>query len=423
MPDRKPHPGLKEVKKIYQNLEVEPVDLKEGRIKVINKYFFRRDLSFLKGGWRLTENGRPIKFGNLPELEIEPQGSREIALDIEKPELEAGEEYHLLITFHLMEPRPWAEPGHLVAWDQFKMPYDVPEKEPGSTSNLPALEAEENAERVIVKGKDVKAVFDKESGALESFVYKGRELVAGPLLPNFWRAPTDNDRGNFMPMRQGVWRDAGRDRNVNRVKVKKPGPSTVKVTVDSVLSAGASTYRTLYTVTGDGRIKVENDFRPGAGLPNLPRVGMQMKIPGRYNTMIWFGRGPHESYRDRKAGAMIGLYKGKVKELIHNYSYPQENGNRTDVRWVTFTDENGAGVKATGMPLLNASAWPYTQENLEEATHTYELEYTDEITVNLDYKQMGVGGDNSWGARPHPQFRLTPRPYSYSFVLEPTGID
>ncbi len=422
MPDRKPHPGLKEVKKIYQDIEVEPVDLKAGRIKVINKHFFR-DLSFVKGGWRLTENGRLIKFGDLPKLDIGPWSSRELTLNIEKPELEEGKEYHLLLIFHLMENRPWAKREHLLAWEQFKMPYDVPEDEPADLACMPALEVADNADRVVIKGDDIKVVIGKEIGALESLVYKDRELIAGPLLPNFWRAPTDNDRGNFMPLRQGVWRDAGKDRNVTGVKVKHADPAQVTVTIDSVLSAGTSAYRTVYTVTGDGRTKVENEFRPSAGLPNLPRVGMQMQVPAEFNTMYWFGRGPHESYSDRKEGAIVGRYTGKVEELVHDYSYPQENGNRTDVRWVKFTDENGAGLLAIGMPLLNVSAWPYTQENLEEAVHTYELEYTGDITVNLDYKQMGVGGDNSWGALPHSQFRLQPRPYKYGFILVPTGIE
>ena len=422
MPDRKPHPALYEVKKFYQNIEVEPVDLKAGRVIVRNKHFFR-DLSFVKGRWRLAENGRNIKFGDLPELNIGPQSEKEITIDIEKPELEEGAEYHLLFAFHLMEKTQWADLGHLMAWDQFKMPYDVPQAGDEENSGLPAIEAHEADGKIVVKGDGLKITIGRKTGALESFNYKGRELLAGPLLPNFWRAPTDNDRGNFMPVRQGVWKDAGKDRNVTDVKVEQASPSRVRVTVDSKLSAGASTFRTVYTLTGDGKIKVENDFRPSAGLPNLPRVGMQMKVPGRYNTMQWFGRGPHESYSDRKWGAIVGVYEGKVKDLIHHYSYPQENGNRTDVRWVKFTDDDGVGLKACGMPLLNVSAWPYTQEALEEATHTYELDYTEDITVNLDHKQMGVGGDNSWGALPHSQFRLPAQPYSYTFTLAPTGTD
>jgi beta-galactosidase len=146
---------------------------------------------------------------------------------------------------------------------------------------------------------------------------------------------------------------------------------------------------------------------------------MQMAMPEEFNVMTWYGRGPQESYWDRKTGAAVGVYSGRVEEVIHDYVRPQENGNRTDVRWVALTNKDGAGLLAVGMPLLNVSAWPYTMWDLERARHVHELPRRDSITVNLDYKQMGVGGDNSWGARTHPEYTLPAGPYSYSFRLRP----
>jgi beta-galactosidase len=151
----------------------------------------------------------------------------------------------------------------------------------------------------------------------------------------------------------------------------------------------------------------------------LPRFGMQMAVPSRLDKLTWLGRGPHETYWDRKTGAAFGLYSGPVAENIHTYVRPQENGNKSDVRWMALTDDDGVGLIAVGMPTIDISAWPYTMADIEKATHIHELPRRDTITVNLDYKQMGVGGDNSWGARTHPEYTLPAKPYEYSFRLTP----
>jgi beta-galactosidase len=199
----------------------------------------------------------------------------------------------------------------------------------------------------------------------------------------------------------------------------------VAVTVFYVLPAGMSRQTIKYTVYGNGDVVVTNDFVAGMeGLPDLPRFGMQMAIPGGFKNFKWYGRGPHESYWDRKTGAAVGQYSGQVKDLIHTYIRPQECGNRTDVRWMTLTDETGAGWLAVGDSLLSVSAWPFSQDDLERAEHTFELRHRKDITVNLDLKQMGVGGDNSWGARPHEPYTMPAASYSYSFRLTPlSGLE
>jgi beta-galactosidase len=146
---------------------------------------------------------------------------------------------------------------------------------------------------------------------------------------------------------------------------------------------------------------------------------MQMGIPGEFRTMTWFGRGPQENYADRRTGAAVGLYSGRVDDLIYPYLEPQENGNRTEVRWVTFTNPAGFGLRATGLPLLCVSAWPYEMAELERVKHPYQMRRSPNLTLNLDYRQMGVGGDDSWGALPHPEYRLPARPYHYRFRLSP----
>jgi len=225
-----------------------------------------------------------------------------------------------------------------------------------------------------------------------------------------------------MPIRLGVWRTASKDRTVKSVTAEQLKPQVVRITAHIVLPPGDSDYYSTYTIYGSGDVTVKNDLIPESlKIPEMPRFGMQMAIPGRFNTMTWYGRGPHETYWDRKTGAAVGLYSGRVEELIHDYVRPQENANRTDVRWVALTDKEGLGLLAVGMPLLSVSAWPYTMEDLESAKHIHELPRRDTVTVNLDYKQMGVGGDDGWSekARPHPEYRLPVKTYTYSFRLQP----
>ena len=176
----------------------------------------------------------------------------------------------------------------------------------------------------------------------------------------------------------------------------------------------------VYTVYGTGDIIIDSNFAPhGDDIPMLPRLGMQMAVPARFDNLTWFGRGPQENYWDRKTGAALGIYTGNVNEIIHRYVRPQENANRSDVRWMALTDPNGVGLVAVGMPTIDISAWPFTMQDLEQAKHIHEPAPGENITVNLDYRQMGVGGDDSWGARTHPEYTLPAGPYRYRLRLMP----
>jgi beta-galactosidase len=417
LPDRTPHPTILEVKKVYQYVKVEPVSLEAGRVRVRNKYLFR-DLSFLRGAWQLEEDGAVIQSGALPRLTTRPGASQELTLGVTRPRTKPGAEYFFKVTFALASGEPWAAKGHVVAWDQFQMPYTLP-PEPMLTAAPPAVRLTESADAFTVTGANFSARFGRRSGALESYEFGGRALLSGALTPNFWRAPTDNDRGNGMPKTLGVWRDAGRRRVVTSVSAEQPAPHAVRVTALSTLPAGDSKYTNVYTVSGDGSIEVESSFTPNGDVPELPRFGMQLRVPGEFATVEWFGRGPQENYWDRNSGAAVGRYKMPVEELFFPYIEPQESGNRTDVRWVSFTDRAGFGLKAVGLPLLYFSAWRFPMEELERHKHPNEIVRSEDVTVNLDYRQMGVGGDDSWGAWPHKEYRLPARPYEYRFQLEP----
>ncbi|MFL6332542.1 MAG: glycoside hydrolase family 2 TIM barrel-domain containing protein [Pyrinomonadaceae bacterium] len=419
--DRRTQPELEEVKKVYQFVKVEPIDLNAGRLRVRNKHLFA-DLSYAEGSWELAEDGKVIQRGKLPRLRTPAGQSEEVTLPVRRSAVnKSGAEYFLKVTFALAADAPWAKRGHVVAWDQFELT-------PAHLSvidtklNIPDLNVEETADAVVLRGPRFLARIGKASGALEAYEAGGRSLLAGPLAPNYWRAPIDNDRGNQMAKRLGVWRTAAAERKVTNVSVERLGSASTRVTAEATLPPEGSKARTSFTVYGNGVIEVESALSPAAGAPELPRVGMQALIPGEFRNVEWYGRGPQETYWDRRTGAAVGIYRSNVDELWTPYVEPQENGNRTDVRWVTFTNASGAGLRATGLDQpIYFSAWPFRMSELERAKHSAEIEMSKEITVNLDHLQMGVGGDDSWGAQPHKEYRLPAKPYVYKFRLEPVG--
>ncbi len=441
-PDRDPEPELYEVKKVYQYIKVEPIDLANGKVSIHNKYDFL-SLDFVDILWDLTVDDEVIQKGSLPKISLPPKQKQEVTIPFRKPDLKPGTEYWLRIFFALADNALWADKGHIVAWDQFKLPFEPPAVQTDNIENMPEVKFN-TARNITVTGKDFKLTiggknqwFKNQRGAITSFIYKGTELVASPLIPNFWRVPLDNDLEMQwdryfviglagVPYRSSIWRWAGQFRMVESVKAQQLNPQVVRITVDAKLIPGIEAgCRIIYTIYGSGDVIVETFFDPAGNkkLPELPRFGMQMAIPNQFSTLTWYGRGPHENYCDRKTGAAVGIYSGEVADLTHNYVRPQENANRTDVRWVALTNQNGFGLLAVGMPLLSISAWPYTMEDLERALHINDLPQRNTITVNLDYMQMGVGGDDGWGKRPHPQYRLPARPYSYSFRLQPYAPD
>jgi beta-galactosidase len=246
------------------------------------------------------------------------------------------------------------------------------------------------------------------------------ELISSGPRPNFWRAPTDNDRGNGFPERCAPWKTASGNWRVTSSTVESKGSAEVEVRIEGEFPDVGGANSVSYKVFGSGDIVVEHAFTPGEGeLPELPRFGMQMVAPGGFETVTWYGRGPHESYWDRKAGARVGVYSGTVDEQFVDYSEPQENGNKTDVRWVSLTNAEGVGLLVVGEPLIAFSAHHYTTEDLETAKHSFEMEYRQDITFNIDMGQTGVGGDTSWGARTHDEYTLWPEPMSYSFRIRP----
>jgi len=421
-PDRKPHPAMWECKKIQQPVEAEAVDVSNGIIRILNRYDFT-DLSIIDISWELTEDGKVIQQGTLPKLFIPPHESEIVTVPFKVPEpLKPGAEYWLTIRYKLSRDTPWAERGYEIGWTQFKIPLEVPPGPAVKVSSMSPLKLEEEDDEIKVSGKNFSLTFDKRDGCLTSLIYEGLNIIKkGPLL-NVWRAPTDNDAPRLAPM----WRNAGLNRlkhTVREVKSEKISDQLVHVSVSTSLCTPEEIERFkcnyLYKIYGSGDIIVEVDVDPASGLPSsLPRIGLQLTLPGGFENIAWFGRGPHENYWDRKEGAQIGVYSGTVDEQYVPYIKPQENGNKTDVRWVSLTNNLGIGLLAVGMPLMEFSAHHYTIEDFEKAKHTHELKRREDITLNLDYRQSGLGG-GSCGPDTLPQYLVKPEHVRFSVRLKP----
>ena len=267
-----------------------------------------------------------------------------------------------------------------------------------------------------------------QNGALASIKYNGREMVKQGLRPNFWRPSTDNDLGSDLVKICDPWRHAGRDARLTKVEKRAVDDQTYEVVSHYQLpeKLASSDFIVKYTISGEGYVDVNCTFIPAHDtLPLMPRLGVSLTLQKEYDQMEWFGRGPHENYQDRYTSAFVGLYKGSVWEQYFPYDRPQENGNKIDVRWMTLSNTQGNGLKAVGAPYLSTSAYMFTTEELSEVDakkhqrHMSDIQPKDMVTWNIDWKQMGLGGDTSWGAYPHQQYLIPARRMSYSFRLYP----
>ncbi|MBN1866959.1 DUF4981 domain-containing protein [Candidatus Sumerlaeota bacterium] len=428
-PDRTPHPALIEYKKAIQPVRVEAVDLAAGKVRIVNRYDFLT-LEHLKGTWRLESDGEEVQSGELPRLNLAPGRSAEIVVPFRKPTLAPGAECFLAIRFSLAEDAPWAQRGHEVAAEQFPVPFGAPAAPHVALDALPAIEMNETNDSIELKGSDFAVEIDRVSGRIRSWTHAGRALFVegeGPRF-NVWRAPTDNDappRGH--PGIVAQWIAAGLDRLEHRVRaidVGRIAPQEVRVVVRTRAQAEGcpSGFDCVYTymVSGDGRIGLMLDVSPDVDLPPLPRIGLEMRVPGELENTRWFGRGPHESHIDRCDSAFVGLYSGRVEDQHVSYVMPQENGNKTDVRWVALTDAGGNGLLAVARPTMEVGASWYTVEDLARARHTFDLVRRDFVTLHLDYRQMGVGGA-SCGPGTRPEYQVRPEPVRFVVRFVPAN--
>ena len=420
--DRELNPHIHEVRKVQQPVKFQAEDAAAGKIQLTNAYRFK-DLGDLAIHWRLEGDGTVIGQGDLPPVDLSPGKSTTIDVPLKLPEAGKYGELFLTVEMALNKDTPWAEAGHVVAWEQFPVPYEAAKPAATDEDALAPLTVDRTPDEIVVKGDGTTVTIDAKWGEIKQIERNGRVLLRQPLRPNFWRALIDNERGGGMNRDSYEWKQASSSRRLESIDVDQDKPGVVTVTAVQRLPLWNCRYTNRYTIYASGEMAVSATLDSDQDLPELLRFGMQTGISRRLNNVAWYGRGPHESYCDRKTSAAVGLYHSTIAGLDWAYGRPQENGNRTDVRWVTFTDEQGNGVKFEGDPLINFSAWPYTQDQLENARHDYELWPQRYATVNIDLGQQGVGGIHSWGAHPLPKYRLRGNHYKYDFRIKPISAE
>lgn len=420
-PDRVPNPHLHEVRKVYDNVDVVLADGDSGaapQLKVKNKFFFT-NLDRFSCTLSQRRNGEVISRVSLGRVAVPPRGETLVALPPEMQQYDWLDEMIVDVEFALAEDLAWAQAGHVIARDQVPLLATIDFHDPRQFRG-PAEGPVGGGLHIV--GNGFTARFSNETGLLESYEAFGKPLLASPMRLNFWRAPTDNDKGNGMPARCSVWREP---------KVSWQPPARLERGVAEIVAAfeldvGKSRGEIRQRIYPDGTIHVSYTFEPkGEKLPEIPRIGMSCELVGEFDRVRWHGRGPHENYSDRKSGAFLGIYAARVDDMVHPYIEPQETGNRCDVRWLELADANGSGIRVdSGIPpgfgSFSFSVWPFTQAAIEAAAHPHEIERNGHLTLNLDAAQMGVGGDDSWGARPHSAYLLRAgEKYHLDFVLSP----
>jgi beta-galactosidase/beta-glucuronidase len=415
-PDRVPHPGLLELKKVIAPVWAEPKDLRAGVITVHNRYDFA-SLAHLTAAWRVQRDGATVQQGTLPRLDIPAGGVGDVSIPYALPV--SGDAW-LDVVWTLAEDAPWAARGHEVAWAQFALPVAPAPVVSIRLASLPALLVAEIGQTLKISGEDFALTFDARRGSLTDWTYQGVPLLTrGPQL-NVWRAPTDNDVNLARK-----WRQAGLDRLASRTTSlawEQPTPQSVRVTVQATLAVDslppAFAVTCLYTVYGSGDVLLETQVVPHGNLPPLPRLGVQLRLPAGFDRFAWYGLGPHESYPDRRESVKRGLFSGTVQDQFETYIRPQENGNKSEVRWAAITDARGLGLLATAQPLLNVSVHHYTPEDLTQASHTFDLAPRAETIWHLDHAQGGLGSQ-SCGPGPLPEYLLQPTETRFAVRLTP----
>ena len=422
--DRQPKPQLYEVRHVYQNITMDLADYGKGLVRITNKYFFT-GLEDFRFEWALEGNGRKMACGSIAGVELGPGEEGLFKTEFPGIEEEPGTEYFLNCYASLAHDEGILKEGTVLASSQTRLPFFV------TAERI----ADESAPAGLVNGSTINYYchdgleigFDRETGALESIRRNGREMIKKGLELNFWRPYTDNDLGSKLASECYPWRNAGKEAEVVSMSIES-NSIVSRYRLPEKLDGSEATVS--YLVGSDGGIDVEVRFLPASDtLPLMPRFGITLTLDGKYDNVRWFGRGPHASYEDRKSGAFVGLYEGSVWDQFFPYDRPQENANKTDVRWMELTSQEGGpdagGLKVIGTPVISTSVYMFPNDDLAEPDikkhqrHLSDVTRKDMVTWNIDLRQMGVGGDDSWGAFPHPQYLIQAQKMEFSFRIVP----
>ncbi len=422
--DRTANPHLAEVKKIYQPVYFSDFDKASKQVVIKNHYNFL-DLSHLDFSVEVQENGVVIASSPLAAINVAAGESSTQTIKLPSFTEKQDSEYHIIITAKLKANGDVLLPaGHVVAWEQFALTAPANANSANIESAKAQVKVTKTDDAVDVSGAGFSLSLDKKSGLLTSYKLDGTEIVNEGLSGNFWRIPTDNDNGWRMPNKSRVWNKASVNQTLSSFDVKPLSKQQVQITTVHTLANEAANFTMVYTINGSGQVEVSSSLELlRKKLPVMPRVGLHMELAGDFSELTWFGRGPHESYADRKESAAVGKYQSKVSEQVHDYVKAQESGTKTDTRWVNITNEQGLGFKVTSAELFSFSAVPYNKFDLYDTKsipkHSAEVPFKDATALRLDYRQIGVGGDDSWGATPYKQFMTSADNYKFSFTFTP----
>jgi beta-galactosidase len=421
--DGRPKAAMYECKHVFQPVECTMIDSLKGLIKIINRNAVQ-NLNDYEVKLNVLEDGKTIGTKILPFINLVAGHDTTMNLMTYLPKMKPGCEYLADIHFLLPESTLWADKGFEIASNQFALTGLAAKEPPNKKMPFLNMFVSTYQEDFGVKGDGFEIWFDGITGALKSYKLHGVNQIDAPLLPHFSRPATDNDhRGWKADKKLAVWYDP--ELKLTNISKELPKGGDAKITSTYSLIGGKATVKVVYTINGNGVVKVDYSLYADKDLPNLPKVGMQCGILRAYDKITWYGRGLFENYIDRRTGFPAGVYSQPINEFDEPYVVPQENGNRTDVRWMFLSDKKNEGLLVVADSLLSMSAWPNTEQNIIAARHTNKLKDAGLITLNIDLKQMGVGGNDSWSdvAAPLPQYQLQAKPYHYTFYLKPLNVD
>jgi beta-galactosidase len=432
-PDRKPEPEMWQVKKSAQPVSVKMLDETRGEVEIWNRMHFT-NTSELGAVWQLQCEGNVIKEGNL-ETSVAPLSKAKYVVPFLPFNPDAGKEYFLMLSFRQKADKPWAAKGFELAWDQ--MPLKIKPATPeAASSNLPAPEITKNEASIQVKGSNFTYSFSKTTGNLISIVFEGTELLKEGLNLNVWRAPLANDIDGWTNWQSGLartpgmgsgqsnsWFAHGLDRmttTADRIEQTK-NSGEIKLVIESHTSntdlSTSFENKFVFTISGSGKMTLDHTVTPCGKMPEwLPRVGIQLVLNQSFDQVKWYGRGPFETYPDRKTGAKVGIYSGSVADQYVPYLIPQENGNKTDVRWTTLQNSQGIGLKISSSEAFNFSAQNVQSDNLSRAWYPFQLKPFDGVTLNVDYALSGVG---CTAISVLNKYRVMPSEKQFELVFEP----
>lgn len=430
-PYRNPHPHLSEVKKVYEPSQINY--LGNGIIEIVNKNFFA-DFSDKIIVWKVLVDGEILLDGKIFNIEILPQQKNSYLMQNFPKDFEPSKEYILEVSLLQKNPTELIPEGYEVAWDQFVL--HKGRKKLTSIINENKFQINAFVNQIEIKNNTSTLKINAQSGEIISWIFEGKEITNQPIRPNFWRPPTDNDLGNGMDKWAKVWQNATYNYTAKLISTPKNTAAGISYKVAYILPNNEANVAVTYNLQANGNLNVNYSFIPAkTNIPNIPRLGMYVTLPNYFTHMSWYGNGPEESYWDRKTGMKTGIYSAKIESQFHRYPRPQETGNKTDVKWMEIISDK-LTLKVDSNQLLNASVWSFdmkeidfnSTEAIESASglvpvtkkHGADITIGKTIQWNIDYLQMGVGGDTSWGRLPHPEYMIEAnKPYSYSFTIKP----